>query len=160
ELLDHSQVAVDVSLVERGVNFVENAERAGLALEDRQEQRNGRHCLFAPRKERNAAQLFSGRAGDHVDAALQDVIGVFEDDVSLAPAKELAEQLFEVLADLRKAVEKNASALDVDAADDFLEGAFGFDQVLKLAGEAHITGLELVELFKTVAVHLSELLEL
>jgi len=60
--------------VERRVQFVQHAERAGLHLVDREQERDGRHGLFTAGEQGDALELFAGRAGDDVDAALQHVV--------------------------------------------------------------------------------------
>src|SRR5450759_964080 len=51
QLHEERREAVDVRLVERGVDFVEDAERRRLVLEDRDEERDGRERLLAAREE-------------------------------------------------------------------------------------------------------------
>ena len=47
EHLNEPDEAQDVAFVERRVHFIEHAERAGLGLEDCEEQRYGRERSFA-----------------------------------------------------------------------------------------------------------------
>ncbi len=47
EAVEHLDEAVDVRLVERGVELVEHAERAGLDHVDREQQRDGGHRALA-----------------------------------------------------------------------------------------------------------------
>src|SRR5450830_351274 len=51
KLHEERREAVDVRLVERGIDFVEDAERRRLVLEDRDEECDGRERLLAAREE-------------------------------------------------------------------------------------------------------------
>ena len=100
EPLQHADEAVDVRFVQRRVQLVQHAERAGLDLVDREQQRHGGHGLLAAGEQRDGLQLLAGRAGDDVDAALQHVVLVREDQVGFAAAEDLGEHDAEVVADL------------------------------------------------------------
>ena len=99
EFLEQHIEPLVVGLVECGVNLVEEAERRGLCLEDGEQQRYGGHCLFAAAEQRDAPGFLAGRFCDYFDAGVEDVGGFFEDDVGLAAAEELAEDLLEVAPD-------------------------------------------------------------
>ena len=72
KLAQHSRETIDIRLVERGVDFVEDAEGTRLAAEDGEQQGNGGERLFAAAQERNTAQLLAGRAGDDADSGRID----------------------------------------------------------------------------------------
>ena len=95
-------------------------------------QGDARHRLLAAAQQRDAARLFAGGAGHDVDAALQDVFRVFQDDVPFAAAEDLAEELLEVRADGFERFGEHPPALAVDAADDVFQRGFRFDEVLQL----------------------------
>src|SRR5690606_2193377 len=97
EFLNHPHVTFDVPLVESRIDLVEDTEGTGLALEDREQKRHRSERLLATAQERNAAELLSRRTGDNIDAALEHVLRVFEHDVPVPAAEQLAEQLLEVL---------------------------------------------------------------
>ncbi len=65
---DHLGEAADVGFVERGVDFVEDAEGRGLELEDADEEREGGEGLFAAGEQQDVLQLFARGRGDDVDA--------------------------------------------------------------------------------------------
>ena len=103
ELAQHAREAGRVRLVERRVHLVEDAERARLAPEDREQERDRGERLLAAGEERERAQFLARRAGGDLDAGLQHVEPVFQNDVRLPAAEQLAEQFLEVAADRRRA---------------------------------------------------------
>src|SRR5688572_22441688 len=74
EELLHDQVeAAVVGLVQRRVDLVEDAERAGLALEDAHQQRDAGHRLLAAGELADRRGLLARRVGHDLDAGLEDV---------------------------------------------------------------------------------------
>jgi hypothetical protein len=90
----------DVRLVERRVDFVQEAEGRGLDEVEREEERNGGQGALPAGQEADPLQLGAGRLGDDLDAALEDVVPLDELDVGAAAAEERLEGVLEVLADL------------------------------------------------------------
>src|SRR5262249_32818182 len=107
-------IAANVGFVEGGVDFIEDAERTGLAAEDGQEESDGGEGFFAAAHERDTAQLFAGWAGDDFDAAFEDVRLIFEDHIRHAAAEQLAEKLAKMFADGREGINEHAPAVEVD----------------------------------------------
>ena len=70
--------------------------------------------------------------GHDVDAALQHVHAVFEHDVGLPAAEQLAEQFLEVAADGAEGGGEQRAALDVDGVDHVLERLAGGGEVVQL----------------------------
>ena len=100
EPLQHADEAVDVRFVERRVQLVQHAERAGLDLINREQQRHGGHRLLAAGQQRNGLQLFARRTRDDVNAAFQHVVFVRQNQIRFAAAENLGEHQAEVVADL------------------------------------------------------------
>ena len=96
----------------------------GLDLNIANKQRDGRHGLFAAGKQRDAAGFFSRRLCDDFYAAFEDVFGVFENDIGLAAAEELAEKFLEIDANLLEGDAEFFAAFLVDAVDKLLELVF------------------------------------
>src|SRR5262245_49859574 len=90
ELLEHVDEPADVGLVERSIDLVEDAERAGAELKDGQEQGDRRESLLAAGEERVVERGLAGGRGDDLDAAIQHVHALLEHDVGLAAAEGLA----------------------------------------------------------------------
>src|ERR1700686_3536692 len=62
--------AADVGFIERGVDFVEDAEGAGRILEDADQEGERRERFFSTGKQENALQALAGRRGHDVDPPL------------------------------------------------------------------------------------------
>ncbi len=125
-LCDELCEAADVGLVERGVDFVEDAEGRGLELEDSDEQREGGEGLFSAGEQEDVLELLARRRGDDLDAGLVGVFGVGEAHEGLAAAEEFGEGDGEVLVD------DLVGLVELDAGDvvDLLDGGLGvFDGV-------------------------------
>ena len=67
--------AADVRVVERCVDLVEQTERRRAVFEDREDERDRRHRLFAAGKQQNVLQAFARRLGDDLDAGFENVVG-------------------------------------------------------------------------------------
>src|SRR5262249_42792275 len=115
---------LDVSFVQRGIDFVQHAERAGTAPENGQQQSNTGKRFFAAGQQRNVARLFARWAGDNFDAAFQNVDAFFEDNVCVATAKQLAEQLLEMPFDRFECFGEQPAAVGINTVDDLLQRAF------------------------------------
>ena len=127
--------AADVGLVERGVDFVEDAEGCGLELEDADEQRERGEGLFSAGEQEDVLQLLARGRGDDVDAGLGGVLFVGEPHEGLAAAEELGEGDGEVLVDdLEGLVELDAGDV-VDLLDGGLGVFDGVEEVLALGFE-------------------------
>ena len=131
----HADEAVDVGLVQRGVQLVQHAERAGLDLVNREQQRHGGHGLLAAGQQRDGLQLFARRAGDDVNAAFEQVVLVHQHQVGFAAAEDLGEHGPEVVPDFLEGLPEHLAGLDVDAVDDFEQLRLGLDQVVVLLAE-------------------------
>ena len=153
--------AFDVRFVERRVDFVEHAERAGPAAKNRQQQRHAGQRFFAAAEQRNVARLLARRTGDDLDAAIEDVDARVEHDVGLAAAEQLAEQRLEVLrgpppAFRRTARRLSALILPMICASDFLAGsdpACCADSVAKRASSSSNSA-------RAVEIHAADAVEL
>ena len=154
EAVEHLDEAADVRLVERRVEFVEHAERAGLDHVDREQQRDGGHRALATGEQRDRLQLLAGRLGDDLDAGFERVALVEQHEVGLALlAEEFLEHVAEV--DLRtwaKVSEKQALGFLVDALDDFEQLGLRGDQVVVLVAQEVVAFLEFLELLDGIEV--------
>jgi len=83
ESLQKPDEPVDVRFVQRRVQLVQHAERAGLDLVNGEQQRHRRHRLLAARQERNRLQLLARRPRHDVNPALQQIVLVHQQQVRL-----------------------------------------------------------------------------
>lgn len=100
EFLEGVHEAADVRVVEGGVELVEHAERRGLDHEDREEERDGRHRALAAGEERDALRTLARGARDDVDAALQRILRVLQQDEARLVLLENAEDPLECGIDI------------------------------------------------------------
>ena len=63
----------DIRFVERGIHFVQHAERAGLHHVNGEEEGDRCHGAFAAGEKRNALKLLARRFGDDLDATFKRV---------------------------------------------------------------------------------------
>ena len=78
EVKDCVGESMDVRFVERRVDFVQNAYRALMSLENRQKERDAGQRFFAAAHERKTAQFLSRRTRDDFNASFQGIGRVFE----------------------------------------------------------------------------------
>ena len=91
--------AHDVRLVQRRVHFVQDAERAGLVLEDRHQQRHRGQRLLAAREQQHVLQLLARRRRNDIDAGLGQVLLIGQAHLAGAAAEQRLEHLAEVGVD-------------------------------------------------------------
>ena len=129
ELVENLDESADVRFVQRRVHLVQHAEGAGLHHVDGEEQGHGRHRALATGQERYALQLLAGRLGDNVDAGLERVILIHEDEIRLTSAEELGEHDLEVIPDLVEGIGKEFLRGAIDLADHLQQLGLRVDEV-------------------------------
>src|SRR5437868_11481618 len=107
----HADETLGIRFVEGGINFVEHAKGARAAAEDRQEQRHARERLFPAAEQRNISRLFARGTGDDLDTGVEDIRPLFEHDVGLSAAKQLAKQLLKMAFDRVERFTKQPTAV-------------------------------------------------
>ena len=142
-----------VGLIERGVHFIENAEGARLAPEDRQQQCDGRERLLAAGKERKRPQFLSWRPSGDLDAGFENVHAIFQDDIGLTAAEEFAEELLEVSANGREGFGEEFSTVDIDGIDNFFKRSARRVQVVVLFAKQLVFRFQSSEFLQGFHVH-------
>src|SRR5581483_437618 len=90
----------DVRVVERGLDLVEEVERARAGEEEREQERDRAERLLATREEREARHLLAGRPQLDLDAGLLPVLlGLCQPQAALAAREERRCDLVEVALD-------------------------------------------------------------
>ena len=92
----------DVRIVQRGLDFVQNAEGRGLEFEHGEENGDGRQRALAARQEREHLQLLSRRLRDDFDAACERFLRVFKPQLCASAAEKFRKCLTEVDVQLLK----------------------------------------------------------
>ena len=156
--------ALDIRLVERGVDLVEDAEGRRLRLEDRHEERDRGHRLLAARKLADDARLLARRLRADLDARVEPVgLAVLERkqvDVGAAAAEETAEHARRTREGLAHALEGLLEARlagVVELGDERLEACLRAVDVGELLDELLVADLELRQFVDRVEVHIAEL---
>ena len=100
--------AIDVRLIERRLDLVQNTEGHGAGLEDREQDGDRREGALAAREQRDLGELLPGGRDDDLDARIERIVavGIVELHLRLAAAEEFAEDLREVRVDLVEPVVK------------------------------------------------------
>src|SRR5262249_3081321 len=133
-------------LVERGIDLVQETERRGLIAEDREEERERRHRFLAARHQRDMAEALARRLRDHVDAGLEDVVSLFEDEVGAPAAEEDLEDLDVVDTDRLERLDETLSRAAVDSFDRLPQRGHRVFEILLLRAQRGVALFERLEL--------------
>src|SRR5713101_983734 len=108
DLLDEAAEAVDIGVVEGGVDLVQHADRRRVGEEHGKEQRQPGQGLLAAREQRHHLQPLARRARHDLEAGLERVslrvavLALVEREKGAAAAEEPHEELAEMVVDLRE----------------------------------------------------------
>ncbi|MPN64428.1 hypothetical protein SDC9_212200 [bioreactor metagenome] len=95
EFLDEIGIAVDIGIVQRGLDFIEEAERGRLHAQNREGQRNGRQDLLPAGEQIDVLEFLARGLHVDVDAARQD-IAFGQNQLGCAAVEELMERILEI----------------------------------------------------------------
>ncbi len=132
ELVHEVEEAVQVDVVEGGLHFVHEVERRRPAPEHREEEGHGGQAPFAARKQRQPADVFSRRAGLHLDPGIEKVVGVGEAEATHPAREESGEKTLEVVGHVGVGGPEHLNDFGVDGSDDFRQFPPGVAHVLEL----------------------------
>ena len=107
--------ALDVMIVKRCVDFVEDADRRRIGEEHREDQRQGGECLLATRQQRQHRRLLARRIGDDFEPGFQRIVRFDQLQFRLAAVEQRGEQLAEFLVHRFEGIEQPLAALAVEA---------------------------------------------
>ena len=116
-LVEQVAEALDVVIVERGVHFVQHADRRRIGQEHREDQRQRGQRLLAARQQRQRRRLLARRLGHDFEAGFQRVVAFDQLQFGGAAAEQLGEQMLEVLVDLFEGRQQPLARLAVEALD-------------------------------------------
>ena len=142
-LVEHAAEAVDVGVVQRGVDLVENADRGRIGEEDGEDQGRRRQGLFAARHQAHDCQPLAGRAGVDLQPGLERIVALDEFQLGLAAAEQGLEQAFEIVVDDVESRHQPLAALGVEFVDAVAQLGDGGRQVAAL----DLHGIEPVAVF-------------
>ena len=144
--LQHLDEPADVGVIQRRVDFVEQAEGAWTVFEDGEHQSHRGERLFAARQELDALKPFSRRLRDDVDTAFELVAFVEQHKAGAAAAEKRRERLLEILIDDGKRFFESFFRGLVDPANRLPGRGNRIDQILALRRQERVSRLEIVEL--------------
>ena len=126
---------IHVGFIQRRVDFIEHAERAGPVAEQRDQKRKRRQRLLSARKQQHILKLLSRRLRDDLDAGIGLVRSFQQPQFAVTAAEKMDEGFRE------SGIDRFEGFLELPPADgiDFLDGlsgvANGIEQVLTLAAQ-------------------------
>jgi hypothetical protein len=139
--------AFDVGSVEEAVHFVEGVEGGGAVALEGEDEAEGGEGFFAPGHGGEAADGLAFGVGDEVEAAVEGIFGIVEEEGAVAVG-EFGEDFLEVAVDGFVGFHEGALAQGgegFDAEEEF--GAFGFKD-LEFFGEFAESGLGAIVFFQ------------
>ena len=116
ESLERLAVAMNVGVVERRVDLVQETERRRVELENGEDERHRRQGLLAAREQVDGAVAFAGRTRHHGHAGLkQVVVGQFQ--IGATAAEQFRKKFLEIDVDLVKGVLEQGARFTIHLAD-------------------------------------------
>ena len=92
ELAHQAEEAVEVDVVERGLDLVHQVEGRGPAAEDGEEEGQRGHGALAAREQRDPAHVAAGRAHLDLDPRVEQVLGLGQHHAARAAREEQRDQ--------------------------------------------------------------------
>ena len=125
--------ALDIGIVERGIDFVEHADRRRIGQEKGEDQRHRRKSLFAARKQGQGRQAFARRLGHDLQPGFQWVVRFDELQMGLATVEQCGEKAAEMTIDRLEGGQEPRPPFPVQAADGSAKAVDGEPQFLAFA---------------------------
>src|SRR5581483_6182991 len=148
--------AADVRVVERGLDLVEQVERAGPGEEQREQERDRAERLLAAGEEREAGHALAGRPELDLDPRLAAVLELGQAQATLAAGKERRGDLGEVPLDgCERLLESSLDGLG-ELAPELLEPGQAALEVLALQSEVGQARLLVLVFLLRERVHVPE----
>ena len=103
ELGDEAEEAVQVDVVERGLDLVHHVERRRAAAEHGEQERQRGEAALATRQQRQLLDVLAARLGLDLDARVEQVVGLGEHELAGAAGEQHREQLVKLAPTSAKA---------------------------------------------------------
>ena len=120
---------LDIGVVERRVDFVEDADRGRVGEEQREDQRDRGQRLLAARKQGQRLQSLARRLGIDLKPGFERIVAVDQRKVGLSAFEQLGEQPLEVGVDRLERGAQPLAALAVEVADRTAQAVHCLDQL-------------------------------
>ena len=125
--------AFDVSVVERGIDLVEHADRRGIGEEQAEDERHRGQRLLPARQQRQRLQALAGWLGHDLQPRLQRIVAVDQREVRFAAAEQAGEQATEMSVDRLERCAQPFAPFAVEIADRSAQAIDRFSQFGLLA---------------------------
>ena len=134
----HVGVTLHIGIIERRINLIQQTERCGIQVEDREYQGDRRQRLFPTRQQVDAGITLAGRPRHDADTRIQQILtGHLK--VGMTATEEFREQLLELVVDLVEGLLEAGAGFDVDLANRVFQGFEGLFEVFVLGVEVFLT---------------------
>ena len=146
---DQAEEAVQVDVVERGLDLVHHVERRRPAAEHGEQVRQRGQAALAARQQRQLLHVLAARLGLDLDAGVQQVVGVWSARACpTPPGNSGANSWVKCALTSANAAANTRLDLEVDGLDHPQQVAAGAADVLELRLEERVPLLQLVELLE------------
>ena len=143
---------LNVDLVQRRFDLVENTEGGGVGLQDRKEQRNADKGLLTTRQLHQILDDLSRRRRLDLNAALQNVVGVGQRQLCTTAAEQFGEDATKVLVDLIEALDKGGLHISLQRFNDAGQLLATLFQIRDLLAHRVVLFLDFLVLFHGVQI--------
>lgn len=133
----------DVGVVQRRIDFVQQAKRRGIEAEQGEDEREGSQCFFAAGEDAQVFDFFPRRAHGDGDAGFEDV-AFGPGECGFAAPEQEREEAGEVAVDDFEGVLQAAARFVVQFGDGFFEQFEGMAQVAALVVQGAVFGFRAV----------------
>ena len=147
--------AADVGVIQRGIDFVQEAEWRRVQAEEREDERERGQGFFAAGEDAQVFDFFARRAHGDGDARFQDV-AFGPGEFGFAAPEEKREEASEVAVHHVERVLQAAAGFVVQFGDGFFEQFEGVAQVAALVVQAAVFGVSAVVVVDGGEVHCAE----
>ena len=124
---------LDIGVVERRVDFVQDTDRCGIGQEHAEQQGNCGQRLFATGQERHDLQLLARWAGHDFQAGFKRVVGLGQGQIGPPAAEQFYEQFLEMVVDRFEGRHQSFPAFAVELANALAQAGYRGDQVIAFA---------------------------
>ena len=142
ELIDEAEEALQVDVVERGLDLVHHVERRRARAKDGEEKGQCRHRSFPAGQQREASDVAAQRSHFDLHPGVEWIVGHGQDETALSAGKEHGDERREVLVDVSHRARERLHDLLVEGADHFLDLATRVAHVAHLGVEVLVALLE------------------
>lgn len=147
EFFEERQEAMEVDIVERGFDLVENVERRRACPKDGEQESHRGERPFAAGKQRQSSNVLTGDLDEDLDTCVEWIIGFGQRQSPFPTGEQLGEQVAEVAGHVFKGVAELLSDFGIDRPDDAVQLPTSLLDIVELSFEKLRTLAQFRELF-------------